>query len=115
MGLLSRAGTRRGGAAPRDGGLTMSRYEFRLADVGEGVAEAEIAAWYVSPGDRVEEDQGLVDVMTEKVTVAIASPVPGVVLAVHGEVGQSVPVGSVLVELQIEDEVGKPVAPETVT
>jgi 2-oxoisovalerate dehydrogenase E2 component (dihydrolipoyl transacylase) len=49
----------------------MSPYEFRLADVGEGIAEAEIAAWYVAAGDRVEEDQPLVDVMTEKVTVAI--------------------------------------------
>ena len=81
----------------------MSRYEFRLADVGEGVAEAEIAAWYVGAGDQVAEDQPLVDVMTEKVTVAISSPVSGVVLAIYGEVGQSVPVGSVLVQLEIED------------
>jgi 2-oxoisovalerate dehydrogenase E2 component (dihydrolipoyl transacylase) len=93
----------------------MARYEFRLADVGEGTAEAEIAAWYVAAGDRVEEDQALVDVMTEKVTVAVGSPVSGVVLAIHGDVGQRVPVGSVLVELQIEDEDGQPVAPEIVT
>jgi 2-oxoisovalerate dehydrogenase E2 component (dihydrolipoyl transacylase) len=73
-----------------------------LADVGEGIAEAEIAAWYVRAGDRVDEDQPLVDVMTDKVTVAISSPVSGVVLAIHGAVGQQVPVGSVLVELQIE-------------
>src|ERR1700733_6946841 len=102
MGLFSRTGTRRGGVAPRAGGLTMHRYEFRLADVGEGVAEAEIAAWYVAAGDRVKEDQPLVDVMTDKVTVAITSPVSGVVLTIHGEVGQQVPVGSVLVVLQIE-------------
>jgi len=82
----------------------MSPYEFRLTDVGEGIAEAEIAAWYVAAGDRVEEDQPLVDVMTEKVTVAIGSPVSGVVLAIHGQVGQSVPVGSLLVELQIEGD-----------
>jgi 2-oxoisovalerate dehydrogenase E2 component (dihydrolipoyl transacylase) len=56
------------------------------------------------PGDKVVEDQPMVDVMTEKVTVAISSPVSGVVLAIHGEVGQSVPVGSGLVELEIEIE-----------
>ncbi len=89
----------------------MSRYEFRLADVGEGIAEAEIAAWYVAAGDRVEEDQPLVDVMTEKVTVAMSSPVSGVVLAIHGGVGQGVAVGSVLVELQIEGDDGKPQRP----
>ena len=93
----------------------MSRYEFRLADVGEGIAEAEIAAWYVAAGDRVEEDQPLVDVMTEKVTVAISSPVSGVVLAIHGGVGQGVAVGSVLDELQIEGDDGKPAAPDVVT
>jgi 2-oxoisovalerate dehydrogenase E2 component (dihydrolipoyl transacylase) len=93
----------------------MARFEFRLADVGEGIAEAEIAAWYVTAGDRVLEDQPLVDVMTEKVTVAISSPESGLVLAIHGEVGQSVPVGSVLVELEIEGDTGQPAALETVT
>jgi 2-oxoisovalerate dehydrogenase E2 component (dihydrolipoyl transacylase) len=92
----------------------MSRYEFRLADVGEGIAEAEIAAWHVAAGERVNEDQALVDVMTEKVTVAISSPVSGTVLAVHGEVGQSVSVGSVLVELEIAGDTGEPAAPEPV-
>src|ERR1700676_809683 len=114
MGLLSGTGTRRGGAAARDEGLSMPHYEFRLADVGESIAEAEIAAWYVAAGDRVEEDQALVDVMTEKVTVAVSSPVSGVVLAIHGEVGQLVPVGSVLVELQIEGDDGQPQASETI-
>jgi 2-oxoisovalerate dehydrogenase E2 component (dihydrolipoyl transacylase) len=90
------------------------RYQFRLADVGEGIAEAEIAAWHVAAGDQVEEDQALVDVMTEKVTVAISSPLSGVVLAIHGEVGKNVPVGSVLVELEVEDDTGKPAAPEHV-
>jgi 2-oxoisovalerate dehydrogenase E2 component (dihydrolipoyl transacylase) len=93
----------------------MPRYEFRLADVGEGIAEAEIAAWYVAVGERINEDQALVDVMTEKVTVAISSPVSGVVLAIHGEVGQSMPVGSVLVELEIDGGIGESTAPEPVT
>jgi 2-oxoisovalerate dehydrogenase E2 component (dihydrolipoyl transacylase) len=92
----------------------VSRYEFRLADVGEGIAEAEISAWYVAAGDNVVEDQALVDVMTEKVTVAISSPVSGIVLAIHGEVGQSVPVGSVLVELDIAGDSREPTAPENV-
>jgi 2-oxoisovalerate dehydrogenase E2 component (dihydrolipoyl transacylase) len=92
----------------------MPHYEFRLADVGEGIAEAEIAAWYVAPGEHVNEDQALVDVMTEKVTVAISSPVSGVVLAIHGEVGQSVAVGSILVELEIEGGEDKSPSPEAI-
>jgi 2-oxoisovalerate dehydrogenase E2 component (dihydrolipoyl transacylase) len=92
----------------------MPRFQFRLPDVGEGMAEAEIAAWYVAAGDRVEEDQALVDVMTEKVTVAVSSPVSGRVLAVHGDVGQRVPVGSVLVDFQIEDDDGQSPASETI-
>lgn len=82
----------------------MARYEFRLPDVGEGVAEAEIVGWHVAVGDRIEEDHSLVDVMTDKAMVDMTSPVSGAVLAIHGEVGQRVPVGSVLVELDIGDE-----------
>ena len=80
----------------------MALYQFRLPDVGEGVAEAEIAVWYVKPGDRVAEDQALVDVMTDKATVDMTSPVAGVVTAIHGEPGGLRAVGSVLVELEIE-------------
>lgn len=82
----------------------MARYHFRLPDIGEGVAEAEIAAWYVQVGDTVAEDQTLVDVMTDKATVDMTSPVDGVVTAIHGQVGDKAPVGSVLVELEVEDE-----------
>jgi 2-oxoisovalerate dehydrogenase E2 component (dihydrolipoyl transacylase) len=82
----------------------MGRYLFRLPDVGEGVAEAEITAWYVKLGDRIEEDQTLVDVMTDKATVDLTSPVCGVVVAIHGELGQLVAVGSTLVELDIEGQ-----------
>jgi len=80
----------------------MGLYLFRLPDVGEGVAEAEVVAWYVKPGDRIEEDQTLVDVMTDKATVDITSPVGGVVTAIHGELGAMAPVGSVLVEIEVE-------------
>ena len=88
----------------------MGRYIFRLPDIGEGVAEAEIVAWHVKPGDAVTEDQGLVDVMTDKATVDMTSPVDGVVTAIHGEIGTMLPVGSVLVELEVEGEGN--VAPE---
>lgn len=79
----------------------MGLYLFRLPDVGEGVAEAEIGAWYVKAGDMVQEDAPLVDVLTDKASVEITSPVTGTVLAVHGETGDFAPVGSVLVELEV--------------
>ncbi len=80
----------------------MGRYLFRLPDIGEGVAEAEIVAWHIKPGDAIKEDQSLVDVMTDKATVDMTSPVDGVVVALRGEIGAMVPVGSVLVELDVE-------------
>ncbi|WMT90831.1 dihydrolipoamide acetyltransferase family protein [Pelagibacterium sp. H642] len=82
----------------------MKTFEFRLPDIGEGVAEAEITAWYVKVGDIVEEDQTLVDVMTDKATIDMTSPVAGKVLKLHGAEGDKAPVGSVLVELEIEGE-----------
>lgn len=88
----------------------MGRYLFRLPDVGEGVAEAEIVAWLVKIGDVVEEDQNLAEVMTDKATVEISSPVAGVVVAVHGEVGGMLPVGAVLVEFESDAGVEAPAA-----
>jgi 2-oxoisovalerate dehydrogenase E2 component (dihydrolipoyl transacylase) len=79
----------------------MGLYLFRLPDVGEGVAEAEIGAWYVKTGDVIQEDAPLVDVLTDKASVEITSPVTGTVLAIHGETGDFAPVGSVLVELDV--------------
>ncbi|CAN5137615.1 dihydrolipoamide acetyltransferase family protein [soil metagenome] len=81
----------------------MGLYLFRLPDVGEGVAEAEIVAWLVAVGDVVEEDQNIAEVMTDKATVEISSPVAGVVTAIHGEVGGMLPVGAVLVEFESEE------------
>jgi 2-oxoisovalerate dehydrogenase E2 component (dihydrolipoyl transacylase) len=80
----------------------MGRYVFKLPDVGEGTAEAEIVAWHVAVGDRVEEDQNLVDVMTDKATVEMTSPVSGVVVALAGQPGDMAAVGSALVELEVE-------------
>ncbi|WCT79477.1 dihydrolipoamide acetyltransferase family protein [Novosphingobium humi] len=82
----------------------MSLYQFRLPDIGEGIAEAEIAVWYVKPGDHVAEDQCLVDVMTDKATVDMTSPVAGKVLAIHGAVGEMMAVGAVLVEIEVAGE-----------
>lgn len=80
----------------------MSRYTFKLPDVGEGIAEAEIVAWHVKPGDRIEEDQPLVDVMTDKATVEITSPVAGTVVSLDGELGVAAAVGSVIAVLMTE-------------
>lgn len=80
----------------------MGRYLFRLPDVGEGVAEAELVAWYVKVGDVVQEDQGLADVMTDKAAVEILSPVAGTVMATHGTIGEMAPIGSILVEFEVE-------------
>jgi 2-oxoisovalerate dehydrogenase E2 component (dihydrolipoyl transacylase) len=80
----------------------MGRYVFKLPDVGEGTAEAEIVAWHVKVGDRIEEDQQLVDVMTDKATVEMTSPVTGVVVSLHGTPGEMATVGAPLVELHVE-------------
>jgi 2-oxoisovalerate dehydrogenase E2 component (dihydrolipoyl transacylase) len=80
----------------------MGRYVFKLPDVGEGTAEAEIVAWHVAVGDRIEEDAHLVDVMTDKATVEMTSPVTGVIVSLHGEPGAMAAVGAPLVELEIE-------------
>ncbi len=79
----------------------MGQYQFRLPDIGEGVAEAEITAWHVKVGYRIKEDDPLLDVMTDKATVDMTSPVEGLVTALHGAVGSMAPVGSVLVELDV--------------
>jgi 2-oxoisovalerate dehydrogenase E2 component (dihydrolipoyl transacylase) len=89
----------------------MAGYIFRLPDIGEGIAEAEIIAWHVQPGDLLDEHQPLVDVMTDKATVEMTSPVAGVVTAIHGEVGQMLPVGAPLVELEVEGDVPAGPAP----
>src|ERR1700688_4981828 len=78
----------------------MGRYVFKLPDVGEGTTEAEIAQWHVAVGDRVEEDQPLVDVTTEKANVEIQGPVAGTIVSIHGKPGEVVAVGSDLVVVE---------------
>jgi 2-oxoisovalerate dehydrogenase E2 component (dihydrolipoyl transacylase) len=82
----------------------MSKFVFNLPDVGEGVAEAEIVAWHVAIGDRVEEDQPLADVMTDKATVEMESPVAGIVTKLAGEPGDVMAIGSMLIEIETDDD-----------
>jgi 2-oxoisovalerate dehydrogenase E2 component (dihydrolipoyl transacylase) len=89
----------------------MARFEFRLPDIGEGIAEAEIVAWHVKVGDAVEEDQQLADMMTDKATVEMESPVSGTVVSLAGEVGDQIPIGSTLVVIETAGEVSA--EPET--
>ena len=90
----------------------MARYEFKLPDIGEGIAEAEIVAWHVKVGDEIREDQQIADMMTDKATVEMESPVAGKVLELAGEVGDQVPIGSVLAVIETEgaDRAAEPVA-----
>jgi pyruvate dehydrogenase E2 component (dihydrolipoamide acetyltransferase) len=80
----------------------MARWEFKLPDIGEGVSEGEIVAWLIEPGDIVTEDQPMVEVMTDKATVTMTAPKTGLVVETRGRVGQSLPVGAVLVVLELE-------------
>jgi len=81
----------------------MSDYEFKLPDIGEGVVEGEVVQWHVSVGDSVSEDDQIVDVMTDKATVTIPSPVNGVIASLSGGVGDMVAVGSTLVQFGSTD------------
>jgi 2-oxoisovalerate dehydrogenase E2 component (dihydrolipoyl transacylase) len=80
----------------------MARFEFKLPDIGEGIAEAEIVAWHVKVGDEIAEDQQIADMMTDKATVEMESPVAGKVIELAGEVGDQVPIGSVLAVIETE-------------
>ncbi|MGK6354469.1 dihydrolipoamide acetyltransferase family protein [Sphingomonas sp. DT-207] len=82
----------------------MARFTFRLPDIGEGIAEAEIVAWHVKVGDRVSEDQQVADMMTDKATVEMESPVSGTVIELAGEVGEQVAIGSALMVIEVEGE-----------
>ena len=93
----------------------MGKFTFRLPDIGEGIAEAEIVAWHVKVGDRVEEDGRVADMMTDKATVEMESPVSGRIIQVAGEVGDVVAIGSPLVVIETEgeaEEVAPAPAPE---
>ncbi|MCB0327019.1 MAG: E3 binding domain-containing protein, partial [Bdellovibrionales bacterium] len=79
-------------------------FEFKLPDIGEGVSEGEIVQWLVAPGEKVEEDQAIVELMTDKATVEIASPKQGTIEKLFGDAGQSIAVGSPLASIAVSQE-----------
>ncbi|MCC6875522.1 MAG: 2-oxo acid dehydrogenase subunit E2 [Sandaracinaceae bacterium] len=79
----------------------MSLFEFKLPDIGEGVMEGEIVGWLVTAGQAVREDEPMVEVMTDKATVTIGAPKTGTIRDLHAKVGEVVPVGKVIVTLDL--------------
>src|SRR6478609_5249577 len=82
----------------------MGIYAIKMPDIGEGIAEVELVEWRIKPGDEVKEDQVVADVMTDKATVEIPSPVHGKVLELGGQPGQLMAVGAELVRIEVAGE-----------
>ncbi len=82
----------------------MSTFTFNMPDIGEGIAEAEIVKWHKSVGDVIHEDEEFVDMMTDKATVPLESPVTGTIVAMAGSEGDMVAIGSMLVVIEVEGE-----------
>ena len=89
----------------------MTVFEFRLPDIGEGVAEGEVVKWFVTEGGTVEEDAPLVSVLTDKANVEIPSPKGGKVAKIHAQVGEKVKVGGLLVTIEVTGPGGRAAAP----
>ncbi len=90
----------------------MGKHVFKLPDVGEGVVEGEIVKWNVKPGDTVKEDEPLVELMTDKATVAIPSTVNGKVVSTTGKPGDMIPVGAELIVFEVDGEGSSEPEPE---
>src|SRR5215470_16729652 len=97
-------------AQRRDGG-SVSRYVFKLPDLGEGTVEAEIVGWRVKAGDVVSEDDVIVEVMTDKAAVEVPAPVGGKVISTTGAPGDMVPVGAELIVFETDAAAAVPDAP----
>src|SRR6478736_9301030 len=82
----------------------MGIYAIKMPDIGEGIAEVELVEWRIQAGDEVKEDQVVADVMTDKATVEIPSPVAGKVLELGGQPGQLMAVGAELVRIEVAGE-----------
>ncbi|QKG71413.1 dihydrolipoamide acetyltransferase family protein [Erythrobacter mangrovi] len=80
----------------------MAKFTFRMPDIGEGIAEAEIVQWHKKVGDTVNEDEEFVDMMTDKATVPMESPVTGKILEIAGGEGDMVSIGSMLVVIEVD-------------
>lgn len=90
----------------------MAKFTFNMPDIGEGIAEAEIVQWHKKVGDTVKEDEEFVDMMTDKATVPMESPVDGKILEIAGAEGDMVSIGSMLVVIEVEGGVPDDVAEE---
>jgi len=93
----------------------MTRYVFKMPDLGEGTVEAEVVAWHVKVGDLVNEDQVMAEVMTEKAAVEVPAPVTGRVVSITGAPGDMVRVGAELIVFETESDAEADLAPEPVT
>lgn len=91
----------------------MAKFTFNMPDIGEGIAEAEIVQWHKQVGDTVNEDEEFVDMMTDKATVPMESPVTGKILEIAGGEGDMVSIGSMLVVIEVEGEVPDDVVEES--
>ncbi|MEN5127123.1 dihydrolipoamide acetyltransferase family protein [Pseudomonas alloputida] len=80
----------------------MGTHVIKMPDIGEGIAQVELVEWFVKVGDIIAEDQVVADVMTDKATVEIPSPVSGKVLALGGQPGEVMAVGSELIRIEVE-------------
>jgi 2-oxoisovalerate dehydrogenase E2 component (dihydrolipoyl transacylase) len=89
----------------------MGRFAFKLSDIGEGIAEAELVEWLVDVGDTVREDQPVAAFMTDKATVELETPVSGKVVARTGEIGEAIRVGATILEIETEGEIEEQVQP----
>jgi len=89
----------------------MTRYVFKMPDLGEGTVEAEVVAWHIKVGDVVKEDQVMAEVMTDKAAVEVPAPVSGKVVTINGQPGDMVRVGSELVVFETETADDDAVAP----
>ena len=90
----------------------MAKFTFNMPDIGEGIAEAEIVQWHKQVGDTINEDEEFVDMMTDKATVPMESPVTGKILEIAGSEGDMVSIGSMLVVIEVEGEVPDEVVEE---
>jgi 2-oxoisovalerate dehydrogenase E2 component (dihydrolipoyl transacylase) len=82
----------------------MGIHVIKMPDIGEGIAEVELVQWHVKVGDAVTEDMILADVMTDKATIEIPSPVHGTVAMLGGAAGQVMAVGADLIHIEVEGE-----------
>ena len=89
----------------------MTRYVFKMPDLGEGTVAAEIVAWHVRVGEHVEEDQVMAEVMTEKAAVEVPAPVTGRVVSIAGVPGDMIPVGAELIVFETESSEAEPLPP----